>query len=104
MKQSEASRVLAEKTLVQAGRNPEKRVDFAFRMATDRKPQPQERAVLLQLARQELVEYRHDRASALKLIGVGDAKPNPKLDPAELAAWTTVAGTILNMDETITKE
>ena len=52
------------------------------------------------LARQELVEYRRDKASALKLIGVGDAKRNPKLDPAELAAWTTVAGTILNMDET----
>src|SRR5208282_1684230 len=89
----EAARVLAEKTLVHAGRDPEKRVDFAFRLATDRKPQPQERAVLLELARQQLVEYRHDKASALKLISVGDAKPNPKLDPAELAAWTTVAGT-----------
>jgi hypothetical protein len=100
----EAGRVLAEKTLLQAGRDPAKRVDFAFRLATDRKPQPQERAVLLQLARQELVEYRHDKASALKLISVGDARRNPKLDPAELAAWTTVAGTILNMDETITKE
>ena len=43
----EASRVLAEKTLFQAGRDPDKRIDFAFRLATDRKPQPQERAVLL---------------------------------------------------------
>ena len=67
-------------------------------------PQPQERAVLLQLARDELTEYRHDKTSALKLISVGDEKPNPKLDPAELAAWTTVTSTILNMDETITKE
>ncbi|MEA2260581.1 MAG: hypothetical protein QOJ51_3406, partial [Acidobacteriaceae bacterium] len=100
----EASRVLAEKTISQAGRNPEKRLDFAFRLATDRKPQPQERAVLLQLAREELAEYRRDKTSAMKLIGVGEAKRNPKLDPAELAAWTTVASTILNMDETITKE
>ena len=61
-------------------------------------------AVLLKLARQELAEYRHDKTSALKLISVGEAKRNPKLDPAELAAWTTVASTILNMDETITKE
>jgi hypothetical protein len=100
----EASRVLAEKTLSQAGRDPEKRIDFAFRLATDRKPQPQERAVLLTLAREELAEYRRDKASAMKLIGVGEAKRNPKLDPAELAAWTTVTSTILNMDETITKE
>jgi hypothetical protein len=60
--------------------------------------------VLLQLARQELAAYRRDKTSALKLISVGEAKPNPKLDPAELAAWTTVASTILNMDQTITKE
>jgi hypothetical protein len=100
----EASRVLAEKTLSQAGRDPEKRVDFAFRLATDRKPLPKERAVLLTLAREELAEYRRDKTSALKLIGVGEAKRNPKLDPAELAAWTTVTSTILNMDETITKE
>jgi hypothetical protein len=100
----EASRVLAEKTISQAGRDPEKRVDFAFRLATDRKPQPQERAVLLTLAREELAVYRRDKTSAMKLIGVGEAKRNPKLDPAELAAWTTVASTILNMDETITKE
>jgi len=100
----EASRVLAEKTLSQAGRDPQKRIDFAFRLATDRKPQPEERAVLLALAREELVEYRRDKTSAMKLIGVGETKPNPKLDPAELAAWTTVTSTILNMDETITKE
>jgi hypothetical protein len=100
----EASRVLAEKTISQAGRDPEKRLDFAFRLATDRKPLPQERAVLLTLAREELAEYRRDKTSAIKLIGVGEAKRNPKLDPAELAAWTTVASTILNMDETITKE
>jgi hypothetical protein len=100
----EASRVLAEKTLSQAGHDPQKRVDYAFRLVTDREPQPQERAVLLTLAREELAEYRRDKPSALKLIGVGEAKRNPKLDPAELAAWTTVTSTILNMDETITKE
>jgi hypothetical protein len=100
----EASRVLAEKTLSQAGRDPEKRVDFAFRLATDREPKPEERAVLLTLAREELAEYRRDKPSAIKLIGVGESKRNPKLDPAELAAWTTVTSTILNMDETITKE
>jgi hypothetical protein len=100
----EASRALAQKALLEAGQDPARRLDFAFRLATDRRPGPQEREVLLDLARQELAEYRHDKASALKLLGVGELKCNPKLDPAELAAWTTVASTILNMDETITKE
>ena len=68
--------MLAEKTLSQAGRDPEKRVDFAFRLATDRKPQPQERAVLLTLAREELAEYRRDKTVGDKAYrgGRGEAQ------------------------------
>jgi hypothetical protein len=100
----EASRALAEKMILDAGEDPTKRVDFAFRLATGRRPRPQESAVLVDLAQQELAEYRHHEPSALKLLSVGSSKRNPKLDPAELAAWMTVASTILNLDETITKE
>ena len=38
-----------------------------------------------------------------KLIAVGASKPG-NVEATELAAWTTVASTILNLDETITKE
>ena len=31
------------------------------------------------------------------------ARSDEKLDQAELAAWTTVASVILNLDETVTK-
>ncbi len=51
-----------------------------------------------------LSRYRQDKTSALKLLSVGEMKPDPKIDPVELAAWTTVARVILNMDETITKQ
>ena len=43
-------------------------------------------------------------AAAKALLAVGDSKPDPKLDPTELAAYTLTAGVILNLDETITKE
>jgi hypothetical protein len=56
------------------------------------------------LARSELTEYKNHRSEAEKLLHVGESTYDPKLDPAELAAWTTVASTILNLDETITKE
>ena len=41
-------------------------------------------------------------------VGLGLAKPQATVvtatfDPAELAAWTTVVSTLLNLDETITK-
>jgi hypothetical protein len=100
----EAARALAQRTLTEAGRDPAKRVTYAFRLATARKPAPREAQVLRQLAQQELAHYRRDKNAAAQLLKVGESPYNPKLDASELAAWTTVASTILNMDETITKE
>ena len=37
------------------------------------------------------------------LIAIGDAKPDAKLDPVELASWTMIANLILNLDEVVTK-
>jgi hypothetical protein len=51
-----------------------------------------------------LSRYRRDRQAALKLVAVGEAKRDEKLDVAELAAYTAVANLILNLDETITRE
>ncbi len=48
--------------------------------------------------------YRRDKKSASELVRVGESPSNPKLNPSELAAWTVVASSILNLDETITKE
>jgi hypothetical protein len=100
----EASRFLAARMMTQGGKTASARIDFAFRLATGRTPDPQERAVLLQQAQQALAEYRQHGDEARELLAVGASKSDPRLDPKELAAWTTVAGVILNLDETITKE
>jgi hypothetical protein len=100
----EASRFLAERMLTQGGKTASDRIDFAFRLATARNPDPQERAVLLDQARAALAEYRTHGAEAKALLSVGASRCDPRLDPKELAAWTTVAGIILNLDEAITKE
>ena len=42
--------------------------------------------------------------AALDLLGVGESKWDEQHNASELAAWTTVASAILNLDETITKE
>ena len=100
----EAARVLAERTLREGGRDDARRIRFAFRLATARTPTPQELTVLRGLQRQELAEYREHKDEAGKLLAVGEAPLDPKLDAPELAAWTTVASAILNLDETVTKE
>jgi hypothetical protein len=99
----EAARKLAERMMTEGGKAPEDRIAFAFRLATARQATAEERRVLRGVFDAELAVYRHDAAAALKLLSVGESPRDPKLDLAELAAWATVAGVILNLDETVTK-
>jgi hypothetical protein len=100
----EASRALAQRTLLEGGRDEKQRVEYAFRLATARKPTGKEAGVLRHLLKARLSEFQKDRGSAMKLLGVGESARDTRLDPSELAAWTTVASAILNLDETITKQ
>jgi hypothetical protein len=99
----EAARVFAERILLQGGSTPAERIAWAFRLATGRRPRPAELQVLLDGWQQHREEYRKDHTAARKLVRVGEAPPNEKLDVCELAAWTAVANVILNLDETLTK-
>jgi len=99
----EASRALAQRTLRDGGQSDRTRIDFAFKAATARIPDAKERAVLLGSLSEFRATYR-DRENAAKLLSVGESKPDANVDPRELAAWTTVASMILNLDETITKQ
>jgi hypothetical protein len=98
----EASRKLAEKLMLDAA-SPEERIAHAFRLILTRRPTAAESAAMRKVYEQQLAGFRKDVKAALKLLKVGEAKRNDKLDPAELAAWTMVASVILNLDETVTK-
>jgi hypothetical protein len=99
----EASRKLAERMLSEAGNSADERITFAFRLATARKPTAKELAVLRQIADDQLARFRRDKSAAEKLLSVGESPRNEALDASELAAWTTVASVILNLDETLTR-
>jgi hypothetical protein len=98
----EASRKLAERIMTEAG-DTEERIALAFRLAMARRPRPAELAVLGKIFAKQLEVYHKDGQAALRLLSVGESKRDEKLDVAELAAWTTVASVILNLDETVTK-
>jgi hypothetical protein len=99
----EAARKLAERMMTEAGLNPADRITFAFRLATARPPTGREQEILLGLFEKQLRRFQADPGLALALLGTGESGRNEALDPAELAAWTSVASMILNLDETITR-
>ena len=100
----EAARVLAERMIEQGGKTPAARVRRGYLLALAREPAPAETDVLLTIAARQAEEFRAHPEEVRELLTVGERPYDEKLDPAELAAWTTVASTILNLDETITKE
>jgi hypothetical protein len=100
----ETARKLAERIMKEGGTTPASRLAWAFRLATARRPQTSEVAILQAGLNRRLAQYRSDRPSAEKLLSAGESSRDVKLDVAELAAYTTAASVILNLDEVITRE
>ncbi len=99
----EAARAFAANVLRQELPSDDARLVFAYQQALNRDPLPDEKAALLALHKNHLTEYRSDVESAEALTTVGLATSPVELDPAELAAWTSVTRVILNLHETITR-
>jgi cytochrome c553 len=99
----EAARALAQRILSEAT-EPDDRLTRAFRRVTGRAPNAQELAVLRKSLAFHLAEFRVNPTAAKKLLAVGSSQPDPKLDPAELAAYTAISNTLLNLDEVVTRE
>jgi hypothetical protein len=78
-----------------------RRLAYGFRLCTSRPPTDQEAAVLRKLLDDQRAHFKADAAAAKKLLGVGDAKVDASLDPAEAAAWACVGNALLNLDATI---
>jgi Protein of unknown function (DUF1553)/Protein of unknown function (DUF1549)/Concanavalin A-like lectin/glucanases superfamily/Planctomycete cytochrome C len=100
----EAARALGVRAMREGGKEVTSRLRYAFRLATARWPSAQEVAVLRDLLSKQSAVYRRDHKAAVALLKAGESPLDSKLDVAEAAAWTMVASTILNLDETITRE
>ncbi len=96
----EMSRVLAERLLHLDG-NDTKRLDRLFELLASRKPTDAERTACLQLLGSMKARYRKADKDAAALLATGDAPRDKKLDPAEHAAWSQLAVTVLASDMAI---
>ncbi len=99
----EAARILAERVISEGGATADERVKFAFKLLLSRPPTDKELGVVTAALAKHLDRYAKAPADAAKLLTVGDRKPNPKLKPDEVAAYALVAGMLLNLDETLTR-
>jgi hypothetical protein len=98
----EAARALAIRALDGPAEDGARLVRL-WRMVLLRTARPEELDLLRGLLRRQRGRFAADPGAAKRLLAVGAAKCDPGCDPNELAAWTVVAQTLLNLDEAITK-
>ncbi len=100
----EAARKMGERMMLEGGSTPASRLDFGFRLVAARAPHERERGVLLTSLHRHLDRYKTDTAAAEKWLAQGESPINAAFDKSELAAYSTIASMLLNLDETVTKE
>jgi hypothetical protein len=100
----EAARLLGQRMIKEGGSTPRDRIAFAFRLATGRRPTATESQVLSDSLRYALDRFQTRPEAATRYLSTGEYPRDPKLDVKELAAYTTVASLIINLDETVTKQ
>ncbi len=98
----EAARLLAARTLALPGGDAEKLRDL-WRRVLCRDADDAELALLLGLLNRQRERFAKTPAAAEELLAIGKAQHDAKLNPYELAAWTVVVQTVLNLDEAVTK-
>src|SRR5262249_40168257 len=99
----EAARAFAERVIKGGGKSVADRLNYAYRLALSRDIKADEAKVLTALYEKHVNEYRADPAAARKYLGVGEHPTPNEMDAAELAAWTSVTRTIMNLHEAITR-
>jgi hypothetical protein len=100
----EASRKLAERILAEGGRTPESRIEYGYKRLLARAPSAKQKQILLAAQARMATDFGKDPTAATQFLQQGESSIARVTDPAELAAWTSIASLLLNMDEAITKQ
>ena len=99
----ESARSFAERIIKEGGTDPVARINWALQTALSRQGNEKEIKILSELQANQKARYTADVDSAKAFNGTGIKTAPDNIDPAELASWSTVARTILNLHETITR-
>ena len=99
----EASRFLGQRMLKEGGKTLPEQILFVFRLTTGRYPTEKEVEILKRLYREQLKIFEDHPDQAEKLLAIGAKEHDPSFSSTQVATATTMASTMLNFDDTITK-
>ena len=96
----DASRALAARMVKEGGVSVQERISYAFRLATARTISTAELNILHGAFVREKKRFTEDPSEAIRFLSVSQQAPGT----IDLAAYAMVASTILNLNETITRQ
>ncbi|GAB4383167.1 MAG: PSD1 and planctomycete cytochrome C domain-containing protein [Phycisphaerales bacterium] len=100
----EAAQALARRMVIEADApNPRAIARRGVELCLARAAEPQEIEALVRLFHDEHAGFERDTDAAAKYAGRPPVPAPESASPAELAAWTSVASVLLNLDEFLTK-
>jgi len=100
----EAAQAMALRVLKEGGRDNRSRTAYAFELCTGRRPTLTELTKLLNFWEEQYNYFENHSSDAVK-VAVPDLNEMPEgVNVHRVAAWAMVSRTILNLDETITRE
>ena len=100
----EAARALAGEMISSGGARPPDRLDWGFRQLTARLPTDAELPILKKTLDRSLARYQADEESAAELVSFGETEVPGGIGVAQLAAYTSVANLMMNLDEVVNRE
>jgi len=98
----ESARKIAERVIREGGESDEQKLGFLAQLVLSRPPTADESKSLLADFAKYRDEFKANDTDATGLLRIGSSKRNSSLPAAEVAAWTMIANTLLNLDEAIT--
>ena len=99
----EASKALAYRAIMEAEATPEAVIRYMFQLATSRAILEDELTALVRLYETEFQHYQDNPQAAEALLKFGEFDTSQAESDEMLAAYSYVANTIFNLDETIRK-
>ncbi len=99
----ECARLLAQSMIREGGPSVNDRMDSGMIRSVSRRATEAELIILNQVLESAKQRFANNPSHAQVFNTIGATPPDSAIDPIELASWTIVANTLLNLDETISK-